>query len=619
MTKTNKKQGQSSFVPANQRNTAETKDSKNKIFTILNRIGIFLSFFAPILLFYLTESIVHEPFEDMNQNAQILNVVLFELLYLFLFAVFGSIRVALITETIFFTIFAVANFYVISFRATPIQPWDFYSIRTAASVAGDFKYTLPKDVLVKLIVILILIILFSLIRTKKREKWLLILRGILFVVSVSSLTVFTKNIHDENFIAKMRLYDKLFTPTTIYYRDGGPVAFLMECQYLSIDVPSHYSEDTAKELLNNYNSNPLEQENINRPNIIVIMNEAFSDPGILQDFTTNEDYMPFMRTLQTSSSTITGNLHVSVLGGNTANTEFEFLTGNTTAFLPNGSVAYQQYVHGPIDCLPQYLKNFGYRTYAAHPYRATGWCRDKVYEYMQFDHMDFIDSFQSATKVRNYVSDAACTDYIEHIYEQNRATGDPMFLFLVTMQNHSSYTKEYDNFTPDITVEGTDSFALNSYLSLIKKSDQALADLIAYFETVPEETVIVFFGDHQPTDSVVSPIYKLNQKSISKITEEERYLRYQVPFVIWRNFDNEIEASHDMNTSINFLGSYVLQAAGLPLSPYQNFLKETREEFPVVTAQMIQTKDGIHHSVTDQKDALHDYQVLQYYQIFDAY
>lgn len=58
--------------------------------------------------------------------------------------------------------------------------------------------------------------------------------------------------------------------------------------------------------------------------------------AILGDFQTNKDYMPYFHSMQGADDTISGYLNVSVCGGNTANTEFEFLTGNTMAFLPQG-------------------------------------------------------------------------------------------------------------------------------------------------------------------------------------------------------------------------------------------------------------------------------------------
>ena len=116
------------------------------------------------------------------------------------------------------------------------------------------------------------------------------------------------------------------------------------------------------------------------PNIIVIMDEAFSDLSVLGDLETNKDYMPFVHSLQNGAdNTITGYLNVSVCGGNTADTEFEFLTGNTMAFLPAGSIPYQQYIKDTTPSLASYLKGLGYETYAQHPYNASGWNRETVY------------------------------------------------------------------------------------------------------------------------------------------------------------------------------------------------------------------------------------------------
>ena len=98
------------------------------------------------------------------------------------------------------------------------------------------------------------------------------------------------------------------------------------------------------------------------------MNEAFSDPSVLGDFTTNEDYMPFVHSLlDGADNTISGHLNVSVKGGNTANTEFEYLTGASMAFLPYGSIPYQQYVKKETPSMASYLSSLGYYTIAMHP------------------------------------------------------------------------------------------------------------------------------------------------------------------------------------------------------------------------------------------------------------
>ena len=106
------------------------------------------------------------------------------------------------------------------------------------------------------------------------------------------LCSFTQMLHQESTIRKYGMYDKLFTPTVISKRDGTAVGFLMELQYISVDKPDNYSASMAEQILE-----PFQNQNTTadkKPNIIVIMNEAFSDLSVLGDFETNEDYMPFL-------------------------------------------------------------------------------------------------------------------------------------------------------------------------------------------------------------------------------------------------------------------------------------------------------------------------------------
>ncbi|MFR6590875.1 MAG: LTA synthase family protein [Gallintestinimicrobium sp.] len=409
---------------------------------------------------------------------------------------------------------------------------------------------------------------------------------------------YTKMLHSEDIVEqKLHLYNKLFTPTTIQFKNGTVTAFLMELQYISVDKPSGYSAENAKELLASYDTGSQEadgtpSDNAQKPNIIVIMNEAFSDPSVLGDFTTNEDYMPFVHSLlDGADNTISGHLNVSVKGGNTANTEFEYLTGASMAFLPYGSIPYQQYVKKETPSMASYLSSLGYYTIAMHPYRAAGWDRKLVYPKLGFDEMHFQEFFTDSPLVRKYVSDEGNYEKIIKLYEEKDAD-TPLFLFNVTMQNHSSYSDwaDYDNFSPDITVEGSDSKLLPAYLSLIRLSDSAIQNLVSYFEAQEEPTMIVFFGDHQPADSVVRPVWKLNGKDDADLTDEEEALRYKVPFFIWANFD--IEAESDLEISANYLAAKTLDAAGLPKSAYDNFLSQLRTEVPVISANHVTLPDG---------------------------
>ena len=599
----------------------------------------------PVLNFWLLEWFSHDPFQTMKPYVQWMNVALFWFSALFLFGLTGRVSRALGIQTAFCAIYGLANYFVLEFRGAPIQPWDILSIGTAASVADNYEYTLDKDALTALIGLLMLLAAEFFLRadfygpfksrralkkeaaagsapkadtperTPAKRRRVIIARTALCLVTGLLCFGYTKMLHNEDFVQKkLRLYDKLFTPTTIQFKNGTVTAFLMELQYMSVEKPSGYNEKDVREALASYETDGTPS---NTPNIIVIMNEAFSDPAVLGKFTTNEDYMPFIHSLlDGAEDTVSGFLNVSVKGGNTANTEFEYLTGNSMAFLPYGSIPYQQYIKNETPSMASWLSGFGYRTVAMHPYRATGWDRNKVYPLMGFDEMYFEEFYKDSDVIRKYVGDEADYEKIIQIYEQ-KEPGEPLFLFNVTMQNHSSYNDwaDYDNFSPDITVNGSNSEVLSAYLSLMKLSDQATERLVDYFANEEEDTVIVFFGDHQPTDSVVNPVLKLNGTSSSSLSTEEEALRYQVPFFIWANYD--IDEESGLNISANYLASRTLDAAGLPKPGYFSFLSELEKQAPVVSANHVSLSDGTFSAADDQDELLREYKTFQYHQLFD--
>lgn len=585
-----------------------------------NRLKAFIALFVyPVITFYLFDLYTHNPFVTMNFRTQVLNIVFYQLMGLFLFGIFRWLRVALMLQSGLFMIIGLANYYVLSFRSAPIMPWDIYSLGTAFSVADNFSYELEKETIVIMIGFCVLLFLESRCRVRLRTGRKKLRLG---MILISSLLIwnYTDMVQDENFIGEFGLYDKLFTPTVMNKRDGNIVAFLMELEYLNVDKPEGYRAEEIADILDGGADGttetevPVSAQAYRRPNIIVIMNEAFSDLSVLGEFETNIDYMPFFRSLQEGAdNTITGMLNVSVLGGNTANTEFEFLTGSTMAFLPQGSVAYQQYVNGEVPSLASWLKSYGYKTVAVHPYYASGWEREQVYPLLGFQEFYSIEDFKGEEKVRNYYSDSACYDKITEIFEEK---GDsPLFLFNVTMQNHSGYTEKFSNFFPDVKVRGAQSEALNAYLSLIKLSDNSLANLIYYFQNVEEDTVIVFFGDHQPTAYVSNPILQLNGKDGNNLTEEEERQRYQVPFLIWANFD--IEEQTDVETSANYLGGMVLEKSGMKLPPYQQQLQLLSQEYPVISSIQVKDKEGNSSTAEEIGDAFQLYRQMQYYLLFE--
>ena len=577
--------------------------------------GIWLLWYAvvPVFAFYLMECYEHNPFAEVRVGAQLFNIFLFELIGWMLYFLTGRMCFASRVLYGLAVAFGITNHYVMKFRSTPFVPWDLFSAGTAASVAGNYDFTPDRRMVIVTLVFIALFVLTRLFKKGPRFSWKIRLGSIVLVGLV--LCTFVNALQQESFQTKHYLYPFLFTPAYMTKVNGMAVTFAMDLAYVAVERPAGYDADEAKETLAKYETKTTETDTQDLPNIIVIMDEAFSDLAVRGEFTTNEDYMPFIHSLQQGAeNTRTGYLNVSVLGGNTANTEFEFLTGSTIGFLPQGSVAYQQYVQKEMPSLASYLKELDYHTVAIHPYYASGWDRDRVYPLLGFDEFLSQDDFRNPKRIRNYISDESSFAKIIELYE-NKKEGEPLFVFNVTMQNHSGYEEEFHNFTPDITVDGIDSKALAMYLSLVKQTDSALQGLIDYFSQADEDTMIVFFGDHQPTTYVSNPILRNNKVNPETLTDEENLLKYKVPYVIWSNFD--IEEQTDGETSANYLAMDVLENCDLPLPALQSSLTGLRKEYPVISAAGVRDADGTLTTVKQCGEALNDYRSLEYYLLFD--
>lgn len=590
---------------------------------------IFFSIF-PIVAFYLMEFYEHNPFEEVRFMAGFFNIILFELIAWILYFVTGRAKWALRAVFIVAMVFGLINHYVMLFRSTPFVPWDIFSIGTATSVASNYDFAPTAGVVVVTVIFIALIMLMHFVDF--RIKWKFRFRLIPTVLGILALCLFVNALQDEDFQTDNYLYPFLFTPAYMTKVNGMAVTFAMDLKFVAVDKPDGYSRQKAKELLDSYtgtDDNTAITDKSDYPNIIVVMDEAFSDLSVLGGFDTNTDYMPFVHSLEKGNeNTITGYLNTSVCGGNTADTEFEFLTGNTMAFLPVGSIPYQQYIKSKTPSLASYLKSIGYATYAQHPYYSSGWNRDTVYPLLGFDNLSFMQDYSNQRFVREYISDETSFDKIIETYE-NKPDGQPAFIFNVTMQNHGGYTNTYYGFDNTVTADKLNNSALDQYLSLIKLTDEDLKNLIEYFSNVDEKTIVVFFGDHQPNDTVASSVLAANGMDYNNLSNEELKLRYQVPYVIWANYDIDEAAGKD--TSVNYLAANVLKAAGVPTNDYQSFLLKLQEEYPIISAvRTDKTADKTLDKASNKSDKatgsqnkqadsdmLNDYKLLQYYRLFD--
>lgn len=380
------------------------------------------------------------------------------------------------------------------------------------------------------------------------------------------------------------------------------------------------------------------------PDIIVIMNETFSDLRVLGKLSTNQDYLPFVRSL--TKNTIKGNLYMPVNGAGTSNSEFEFLTGNSMAFLTGGSNAYELYIKNKLPSLARTLADQGYSRTAYHTYYKESWKRNSVYPLLGFENFyaleDILDTetvndyknndisffdFEQRINMqhpgenvllRRFVSDSYDYKVLEKMYEE-RDKDRPFFLFNVTMQNHGGYDLSYSNFNQQVQLTSTDKFypKANRYLSLIYESDKAFKELLDYYSKSSRPTMIVMFGDHQPSieDEFVE---SLLGDSISDLTVSQNQKRFITPFIIWTNYKSQ--SGYIDKMSVNYLSTLVLQQAGLQKTQFNDYLSALYRHMPVIDTTGYITSDNKYYTYDDQTqytETLDQYKKIEYNYLFD--
>lgn len=620
---------------------------KNDLFNkIWHMVFILL---MPFVTITMTECLNDVFIYDMTYLGFLGNYLLVVIMYFIIFALSGSFRLSyLIINPILYGL-GLAHSYIMDFRGTPFLPMDFLSIKTAAGVANTYNYTPTYKVMTASLIFIFIIIIG--VKTKT-PKYNLITKIISRTFTGAFAAVLLILFYFTSVFADMGVRPDFWNQTRGYHNYGFAFNFFCNTKYMYMSEPNNYNPNEIKDYVNSVMENSDNKDNNNnteddydKPNIICIMNESLADLNILGNLTTNEDYMPFMRSL--TENTVKGNLYVPVVGAGTSNTEFEFLTGHTTAFLPSGSNAYMLYIKNPLASLVSTLKAQGYSSYALHPYYSEGWNRYKVYNYLGFNKFTSLQDIMDISLMREYQNNGSDPNYLQSLIDQyypgsnmlirqyvsdsynyklliedyeNRDKSQPYFAFNVTMQNHGGYTTSCVNFNESIyaTSVSKDYTKANKYLSLVKASDDAFKELIDYFTKVKEPTIICMFGDHQPTVETEFIAEVMGVDSLSGLSPEQEQLRHVTPFIIWANYD--IEEKQIDKLSSNYLSSLVLEVAGVKLTEYNKYLLKLAETLPVIdTVGYIDNENNYYKwsDVSPYSSLLDEYEKIQYNNIFD--
>ena len=555
----------------------------------------------------------NDPFTALTSTQVTLNMVWYYCIFWVVRMVTGRLLAAGVIASGLCFFLGLANHYVLSFRGRIIFPCDLLSLGTAANVAANYDYTPTRPVWTAAAILLLYWLVIALAAHVKPRRGRQKLHWSVVSGSCGLIAVYVCVFLFTSLLPSIGIYAQQWKTQA----NGFLLNFMAALRYSFVSAPEGYSASAAADIAANYPAQ--EAGGAAQPeNLIIIMNEAFADlQTSFPQLELSGDPLAFYHSM--TENTVKGRLVSPVTGGGTANVEFEALTGGSLAFLPSNTVAYQLYLYDHIPSLVSEAKNLGYSTIAFHPYLSSGWNRTSVYDWMGFDTQYYEEDVVDREDIRQYVSDSC--DY-RQLYRWTEETEGPTLLFNVTMQNHSGYSQGWNNLERSVKVVGQEAGSqtvTTQFFSLMRESDKAIEELVEYYSASDERTMIVFFGDHQP--SLGNEFYEeLYGKPLDGRTTEEVLQQYEVPFFIWANYD--IPEEENVYISSNYLSVLVRELAGLPLSGYDTLLQQLMTVLPVSTTVGFVTADGF---VTDKAEDLPadvqalygDYRLMAYNYIFD--
>lgn len=557
--------------------------------------------------------------------------VILALVNIILTMIFNKNYRSFVTLSVVFTVLLTISYFKIQFRDTPLLPWDFTLAGVAISVASRFRFV-PSAMYIFMVLLFAVCVFLIVKNFKKREKNVkisLVKRVGVTVFSALLLVIFFKT-------EILNTQANLFEAKEYYLENGFVTAFCESMRYLvPVEEPADYSEEKMNEIYSNIKELG-EQDNGTRPDVIVLMSESFWDITRVEELEFEEEIFPTYRKLQETS--MTGELLTNVYNGGTVNSEFEMLTGFSTAYLPSEYVPYQRCIRPGFFSVNSFLESKGYESLAIHPFEKSNYNRNTAYEYFGFDKTLWEEDFdEDAERMRGYISDHALTEKIISEYEKHKASSDaPWFNVSVSMQNHGGYWESSLDKDKAIDIDDS-SFSENSRGSIedlatgLHYADIALGELIEYFETVDDPVVIVMFGDHMSNAGPIgetlfeqSSLLKdstdvsghgrdVNLENENDILEQRR-----VPFMAWSNFKSEKKDCGIM--SVTGLLPAVFDEYGVPMPEYFTYLNSNLQIYSACASNIFIDSEGnckfVSEMNEEEKALYDDNKLIEYDYVF---
>ena len=620
--------------------------------------AVLTALLMPYYMFVIVELASNGQIQSLVPEQYKANFLLFYLADVILFSLFGILSFALLGGLAFFA--GMANHFVMVFRHQPILPVDLLAVDTAASVAKEYEYKMVAPLAISLITAILLIVLtigylYAFRRTGKDRgeerltagetvrTWIRNavkgwkVRILRIAAAAAAAGVLFHVVRDGNFEKTFGIEPVLWAPTLTYEAAGTMAGFVTLYQTALVRKPEGYSAANVREIFSEAGvldggasggkTDGKPGDPAVKPHVIIVMDESFADLSALGPIDCVEQDLSCLKSLKDDPLTLEyGWNHVSTRGGETARSEFECITGFSLAYMP-GSMPYLEYEFDQVPAMAANLASQGYRSLAMHPYSPKNWRRNTVYPKMGFERFLSQKDFKGAPVLHwDRISDEGTYLKIEELLTSKEYGDDPLFIFDVTLQNHSPYIPDGFNEIGYPLVEIDERYKnqtdVQCYETLMDNSDKAFGDFIEYIRAFDEPVIVCFFGDHQAS---LDPNWETMMIEAGRTPEDneisiqEKY--YTVPYVIWANYPvDKIPAFQGGMTSTNYLGAVLQLYAGAKLTPFDRYLLNLRTALPVVNSVGYMGSDGHWYGLEEKspyENLIREYRKVQYNGMFE--
>lgn len=530
---------------------------------------------------------------------------------LLLVALSGSPLIGSLFYAFIVGVLGYADYLKMAYRQEPIYPDDLKMI----TELGLFREMVGTGLFIAILVGAVLIIgifLYQFVRSFRLKKGQQLLRVICMALCLSALFYFSDFNNPNNLLRKEYNKTALWIPYSQkmnYYNVGFIGGFLYNLNVEAMEKPKGYSQEAVEKIVDKYQE--LSKENNktaqdDKPNIIYIMSESFSDPSRLKGITVAGE--PLAAYYEMADQTYSGSMLSEGYGGGTANIEFEALTGFSMGLMaPQMTTPYTMLVSNlnELPSLVSVLKNRGYNATAIHPWNTSMYKRQDVYRIMGFDKFLDQDTMSYTDMIDNnpYISDASAYKEIMDVLQKDK--DEPQFVHLVTMQTHMPYGGKYSQLDYPSSGDGGDANSLDNYLQDVSYSSEALKEFLEELDQVDRRTLVVFWGDHLP--GIYSD--EIQKNNTNSQLHQTQFLMYDSTGKLTNT------STHDAVTSPFYYAPSLLSQAGEQTTGFYQLLLKLEEGLPAFEKELYYQGGQWFEEAqltNPQKETYEEYQMIQY-------